>query len=68
MSQTNKHVLALDRYDRHFPFFDGTVTLPSGLDLTVLQLGQESDLRDGRHRHKRMMNDAAFDAAGKSVV
>lgn len=67
MSKTSKHVLALDRYDRHFPFFDGTVRLPPGLDLTVLQLGQESDLRDGRHRHKRMMNDSAFDAAETSL-
>ena len=35
--------IALERYDRHFPFFDGTVTLPPGLDLKVLQVGQEAN-------------------------
>lgn len=59
-------VLALDRYDRHFPFFDGTVTLPQGFDLTVLQVGQESNLRDGQHRHTRMLKKGDFDAAETS--
>ena len=39
--------LALDRYDRHFPFFDGTVSAPKGVALTVLQVGQSQDWRDG---------------------
>jgi 4,5-dihydroxyphthalate decarboxylase len=59
--------LALDRYDRHFPFFDGTVTLPRGLDLTVLQMGQETSLRDGSGRHKRMLTTRDFDAAETSL-
>ena len=59
--------LAIDRYDRHVPFFDGTVTLPPGLDLEVLQVGQETPLRDGRHRHEQMLNDGAFDAAEVSL-
>ena len=58
--------LALDRYDRHFPFFDGTATLPPGLDLTVLQIGQEGAFRDGSGRHRRMLQDGAFDAAETS--
>ena len=59
--------LALDRYDRHFPFFDGTVTLPPGLDLTILQVGQETNLRDGQGRHRRMLTDGDFDAAETSL-
>jgi 4,5-dihydroxyphthalate decarboxylase len=59
--------LALDRYDRHFPFFDGTVPLPPGLDLKVLQVGQENCWRDGDHRHGRMLNKGAFDAAETSL-
>lgn len=59
--------LALDRYDRHFPFFDGTAKLPPGLDLRVLQVGQENALRDGSHRHARMLNKGDFDAAETSL-
>lgn len=59
--------LALDRYDRHFPFFDGTVTLPEGLSLKVLQMGQEGTLRDGSHRHSRMLKGGEFDAAETSL-
>ena len=59
--------LALDRYDRHMPFFDGTVTLPPGLDLAVLQMGQSGSLRDGDRRHERMLTEGAFDAAETSL-
>lgn len=55
--------LALDRYDRHFPFFDGTLTLPPGLSLQVFQAGETAVQRDGSHRHKRMLQDGEFDAA-----
>lgn len=54
--------IALDRYDRHFPFFDGTVTAPAGIELTVLQVGQTVVLRDGEFRHERMLHDGEFDA------
>jgi 4,5-dihydroxyphthalate decarboxylase len=60
--------LALDRYDRHLPFFDGTVRLPAGLDLEVLQVGQTADERDGGRRHERMLQDGAFDAAETSLA
>ena len=60
--------LAIDRYDRHLPFFDGTVKLPAGLDLKVLQVGQETTLRDGTHRHEQMLRHAAFDAAECSLA
>ncbi len=53
--------LALDRYDRHFPFFDGTVKPPPGLTLRTLQVGQSVALRDGRSRHERMLHHGEFD-------
>jgi len=59
--------LALDRYDRHFPFFDGTVNLPPGLELKALQIGQDASLRDGKHRHARMLKKGEFDAAETSL-
>jgi 4,5-dihydroxyphthalate decarboxylase len=61
--------LAIDRYDRHFPFFDGTVPLPPGLeDLQVKQAGPTSTLRDGAERHERMLRDGEFDAAETSLA
>jgi 4,5-dihydroxyphthalate decarboxylase len=59
--------LAIDRYDRLMPFHDGTVELPAGLDLKVLQVGQESRLREGVHRHERMLREGEFDAAEVSL-
>lgn len=59
--------LAIDRYDRLIPFYDGTVDVPKGLDLKVLQIGQEAKLRDGRERHSRMLKHAEFDAAEVSL-
>jgi 4,5-dihydroxyphthalate decarboxylase len=60
--------LAIERYDRHFPFFDGTVNLPPGLELKVLQVGQANSLRDGRDRHERMLQKSEFDAAETSLA
>lgn len=47
--------IAIERYDRHFPFYDGTVPVPDGIDLKVLQVGQSVTLRDGTDRHGRML-------------
>ncbi|HWQ38742.1 MAG TPA: hypothetical protein VNM24_09075, partial [Burkholderiales bacterium] len=47
--------IALERYDRHFPFFDGTVAPPANVELNVLQVGQSVTLRDGTDRHGRML-------------
>jgi 4,5-dihydroxyphthalate decarboxylase len=60
--------LALDRYDRHLPFFDGTVRLPEGLDIRLFQVGAASALRDGGGRHERMLQDGEFDAAEMSLA
>jgi len=51
-----KLTIALERYDRHFPFFDGTVTPPENVDFNVLQVGQSVTLRDGTDRHGRMLH------------
>lgn len=60
--------LAIDRYDRHLPFFDGTVTLPEDAGIRVLQVGQTNNLRDGTERHERMLQDGAYDAAETSLA
>ena len=59
--------LAIDRYDRLMPFHDGSVDVPADLRLKVLQIGQETKLRDGTHRHARMLQDGEFDAAEVSL-
>ncbi len=42
--------ITLDRYDRHFPFFDGTVKPPAGIELNARQVGQSAPARDGLDR------------------
>ncbi len=59
--------IALERYDRHFPFFDGTVTPPPGVNLKVLQVGQSFGLRDGIDRHGNMIHNKAYDIAEFSM-
>jgi 4,5-dihydroxyphthalate decarboxylase len=46
--------IALEHYDRHVPFFEGTVA-PEGVDLTVLNVGQSAPGRHGLRRHERML-------------
>jgi 4,5-dihydroxyphthalate decarboxylase len=58
--------IALERYDRHFPFFDGTVKPPPGMNLKVLQVGQSAMARDGKDRHGRMLK-GEFDLAEFSM-
>jgi 4,5-dihydroxyphthalate decarboxylase len=59
--------LALDRYDRHVPFFLGTVPLPRGLKYRALEVGMVPPRRDGIQRHRRMLHDLEFDAAEVSL-
>jgi 4,5-dihydroxyphthalate decarboxylase len=58
--------IALERYDRHFPFFDGTVKPPKGIALNVKQVGQSAAARDGIDRHGRMLK-GEFDVAEFSM-
>ncbi len=50
--------IALERYDRHVPFFDGTVKPPAGMGLEVFQVGQSGMLRD----------EAAIDTSAGSMA
>ncbi len=56
-----KLTMALDRYDRHFPFFDGTVPIPDDINLEVKQVGQSVTLKDGSDRHGQMLHNEAYD-------
>ena len=56
----SKLTLALSHYDRHIPFFDGSVQLED-FELEVLQVGQSVTLRDGADRHGRMLRKGEFD-------
>jgi len=58
--------VALSLYDRHIPFFDGTVEVRD-VDLQVLAVGEANSLRDGGRRHHRMLIDREFDACEVSL-
>ena len=59
--------IAMDRYDRHFPFFDGTVQAPEGFTYKALQVGQSDMLRDGTDRHGEMIHNKRYDVAEFSM-
>jgi 4,5-dihydroxyphthalate decarboxylase len=61
--------IALERYERHMPFFMGTVALPENLELTPLEVsvGLMPGRRDGMDRHGRMFRDQAFDICEQSL-
>jgi 4,5-dihydroxyphthalate decarboxylase len=58
--------IALDRYDRHMPFFDGTVRQPDGFTLKPLQVGQSHPLAGGVDRHGGMLK-GEYDVAEFSM-
>ncbi len=55
------YTMALERYDRHVPFFTGAVKIPKGLEIQPLEVGIDHKHRDGKDRHKRMIQDQEFD-------
>jgi 4,5-dihydroxyphthalate decarboxylase len=61
-----KLTLALSHYDRHIPFFDGSVQA-EGVDLQVLEVGQSEPLKHGRDRHERMLQKGEFDICELSL-
>ena len=63
---TLKLTMALSHYDRHFPFFDGSVA-PDGVDLNVLFVGQSEPLKHGVDRHERMLQKGEFDICELSL-
>ena len=64
---TPELTIALNRYDRHVPFFNGTVAAPTGIRLRALEIGESSMYRDGSARHERMMGELEFDIAEMSL-
>ena len=58
--------MALSHYDRHIPFFDGTVR-PKGIDLTVLEVSESIPLKHGSDRHGRMLQHGEFDICEVSL-
>ena len=59
--------IALERYDRHVPFFMGTLSPPEGLRLRPLEVGMAPPRRDGIDRHERFLRDGEFDIAETSL-
>jgi len=59
--------IALERYDRHVPFFMGMVTQPNGILLKALEVGMAPPRRDGIDRHARFMKGEEFDICEMSV-
>lgn len=59
--------IALERYDRHVPFFMGMVTAPDGIALKALEVGMAPPRRDGIDRHRRFMVGEEFDVCEMSV-
>ena len=58
--------MALSHYDRHIPFFDGTVR-PEGIDLSILEVGELIPLKHGAERHSRMLRQGEFDICEVSL-
>src|ERR1051325_1996398 len=61
-----KLTMALSHYDRHIPFFDGSVEI-DGVEVEVLEVGQSSPLKHGQDRHERMLQKAEFDICELSL-
>jgi 4,5-dihydroxyphthalate decarboxylase len=61
-----KLTMALSHYDRHIPFFDGSVQV-QGVNLDVLQVGQSHPLKHGQDRHERMLQQSEFDICELSL-
>ena len=58
--------MALSHYDRHIPFFDGSVQV-DGVDLDVMAVGQSHPLKHGQDRHERMLQKREFDICELSL-
>jgi 4,5-dihydroxyphthalate decarboxylase len=64
---TTELTIALERYDRHVPFFMNMVDAPDGITLKTLEVGMAPPRRDGIDRHARFMRDEEFDICEMSV-
>jgi 4,5-dihydroxyphthalate decarboxylase len=66
---TEQLTIALERYDRHIPFFMDMVHPPKNTRwrLKALEVGMAPPRRDGIDRHARYMRDNEFDICEMSV-
>jgi 4,5-dihydroxyphthalate decarboxylase len=65
---TRRLSIALERYDRHVPFFMGLMSLPPPLAFEPLEVGMvPPQRRDGSDRHGRMLRQREFDIAETSL-
>jgi 4,5-dihydroxyphthalate decarboxylase len=60
--------MALELYDRHMPFFLGTVAPPEGVEVRALEVGMVPPRRHGIDRHGRMLRGEEFDVAEVSLA
>jgi 4,5-dihydroxyphthalate decarboxylase len=60
--------IALNRYDRHVPIFDGSVRPHKGVTLRPLEVGESHELAHGGSRHARMLKQREFDIAEMSLA
>jgi 4,5-dihydroxyphthalate decarboxylase len=60
--------IALDLYDRHIPFFLGTVQSPAGTTIRAMEVGMVPPRRHGVQRHTRMLHGREFDFSELSLV
>jgi 4,5-dihydroxyphthalate decarboxylase len=67
MAETRKIRFALERYDRHVPFFMKAVAAREGIEIVDLEVGMAPPRRDGIERHARMLHGHEFDAAEMSL-
>ena len=59
--------MALERYDRHVPFFMDMVAPPDGIKIKSLEVGMAPPRREGIDRHRRFYEDEEFDICEMSV-
>ncbi len=62
--------IALERLDRHVPFFMGSIAPPDGFEWHALEVGLPNApaRRDGTNRHTRMFRDREFDICEQSLA
>ena len=53
--------IALNRYDRHIPFFNQTIAPPDGFELKAYEVGESLPFRDGADRHDRILFGEEYD-------
>jgi 4,5-dihydroxyphthalate decarboxylase len=60
--------IALERYDRHIPFFMQQLNVPPAYELVPLEVGMAPLRRHGEDRHGRMLKGNEFDIAEVSLA